>query len=379
MAVTAADQTGDDSGLVPFTDLHMVGGRFETPGLPIDVISDVRRYTAMVVEVAKEIWRTRNRGRTRLPAGFVENLDLRLTKVNPGSVVPVIERRNAELDLDLPSVVDEAKEHVDRAFAAIVDGNFDAVELPPSARQALSRFGSSLRPGEQFVFRASSSEPIQYDRATRRRFLARGGETVAELGLVLGTIRALDTTDKSFKLVLPGEINPIVGRFSDLAMYEVLHTLHRSENDALVRLDCACRVTTDGVVVGIDDVFAAEPLVLPDQPCGKRLIELAALTKGWLDGADEGEAIGLTALEAAGESLQWVQDEGLVLPRVYPTADGKVQLEWHETADHVEAVVGEDLSFEVFVVSASGDERTNEGRGMAQFKEALAEALRSGA
>ncbi len=71
----------------------------------------------------------------------------------------------------------------------------------------------------------------------------------------------------------------------------------------------------------IDSVILLDPLDV-----SARIEELSVLQNGWLDG--EGVA-------PASEGLQWFQnafeqnyDGKLILPRLYPTAEGGIQAEW---------------------------------------------------
>lgn len=58
-----------------------------------------------------------------------------------------------------------------------------------------------------------------------------------------------------------------------------------------------------------------------------RFAELAELPPGWFDG--EGTAIDEVAMKAARALLAVLADSSIALPRIYPTVDGGIQLEWH--------------------------------------------------
>jgi hypothetical protein len=53
------------------------GGRFLDHGVDVDVLEEVARYKALLVETAKELWRRRNPNRERLPKNFEDSLQLK--------------------------------------------------------------------------------------------------------------------------------------------------------------------------------------------------------------------------------------------------------------------------------------------------------------
>jgi hypothetical protein len=60
-----------------------------------------------------------------------------------------------------------------------------------------------------------------------------------------------------------------------------------------------------------------------------RLAEIAALPAGWLDG--DGEAVTREAIEGARQAVRMLALAGMPKPRLFPTPDGGVSVEW-ETA-----------------------------------------------
>lgn len=354
---------GDDDELVPFAHLRLVGGRFERPGLPLETAHELERYARIVLEVAKALWKERHPGRN-LPAGFAQELGLRLREVRSGSVIPVITRSETILPIDAADILAEARDAVDEAFERIVAGDWEAVRLPQRALRPLRRFGASFGPREALLLRADGTRaPIRWDQSARRRHLARSeGATVEIDGVIVGTVRALDSAEQTFRITRPGHLIPITGHFADRTLFDDLLAATRPEDDYLVRLTARYRMTSEGDVLEVVDVRDVEPFLSLDAPGGRRLAELAGLAPGWLDG-QSGEPVDLSAIEFAREVLMRVGELGLAFPRIYPTPEGGVQLEWHGTVRHVELTVSPDLGFEVFRLEADGVEDLESGRG----------------
>ncbi|WP_420117552.1 hypothetical protein, partial [Micromonospora sp.] len=55
------------------------------------MLSEFARYERLVVDVAKAIYKNRHARRQRVPRGFATGFELRLTEIQVGSVVPVLE------------------------------------------------------------------------------------------------------------------------------------------------------------------------------------------------------------------------------------------------------------------------------------------------
>lgn len=359
----------EDSDAV--TDLRLSGGRFDQPGLPLDSVHELERFGRIVAETAKSLWKERNQGKN-LPSGFGESVDLRLSRVLSGSVVPVVVRNRQSLTLPgANDVLDDALHKVNDAFYSIVQSQWSEIDLPESALKPLRRFGVSLRKNEVFRLYGRGDHPINWTQSVRRKYLAQVDRTaIEEEGPLVGTIRGLDSTEKTFKFVVPGSDLATSGKYSDDSTYGDLHALQRQNNDLLARLKAAYRVTSDGDLIDIANVSEVEIFVAPETPGRARLVELAGLPEGWLDG-DEGARLDLSALEFARDLLEEISKSTIELPRIYPTAEGGVQLEWHGPEIRAELEIDPDLSFELFALYPNDDESLIDGGTVNEALEAL--------
>lgn len=353
------------------TDLRLSGGRFDQPGLPLDSVHELERFGRIVAETAKSLWKDRNPGKN-LPSGFSESVDLRLSRVLSGSVVPVVVRNRQSLTLPgANDVLDDALNKVNEAFYSIIQGQWSEIDLPESALKPLRRFGVSLRKNEVFRMYGRSDHPINWNQSVRRRYLAQVDRTaIDEEGPLIGTIRGLDSTEKTFKFVVPGSDMATSGKYLDDSTYGDLHALQRQSNDLLARLKAAYRVTSDGDLIDIANVSEVEIFVSPETPGRARLVELAGLSEGWLNG-EEGSRLDLSALEFARDLLDEIPKAALELPRIYPTPEGGVQLEWHGPEIRIELEIEPDLSFELFALHPNDEETLIGGRSVNEALEAL--------
>jgi len=301
----------------------------------------LERYERLILEVAKDIWRRDNRGRRRLPRRFSERLALRLTHVDPGSVVPILERPQEALDIEASDYFDLARDKVDREFEKIVTGAWDDVDLPPSAVQVLKRFGSTLHGRETFTFRAFSSDPIAYTQEVRSRYLAQKVEGAVHLeGFLIGAVHGLDAGARTFRLIAPGG-QSISGNYTEPTHFDELRDALSDDTSTFYRLECTYLKTATGVVQAVQDVTEIEIFLSESDPWATRLLEIASLTAGWLDG--DGVEIDLSAVELARDILEECSARSIRLPRVYPTPAGGVQLEWHDDDSQTELEITPDL------------------------------------
>ena len=355
-----------DEDVVSFTDIKFSGGRYNEPGLPVSSVPELERYERIVVEVAKAMWKDSHAGRKRLPGAFSEQLGLRLREVRGGSVTPVLERPRSSLGSvvdQVDDVFDAARDKVDEEFAKIVEGKWDAVDLPPRAHQVLRRFGASLQGDEAFVFRATAGGAVRYDQATRRRYLSQhSGDNVEVEGVLIGIIRGLDA-DNSFRLDRFGTVGAVPGCFVDESLFDELRAALSNQTTMYHRLTCVYLVNAAGDVVSIQDVSEIELFLSVEDAGGARLIELAQLNDGWARGAAR---IDLTVLEVVRDLLDALRSGDLEGPRIYPTEGGGIQLEWHGPDRHTEVEVFPDMTVECFHMGPDGQKHLDT-RGMTEI------------
>lgn len=151
------------------------GPRFEDGSLDVEAMSELKAYRALVVEVAKEIWRRDHQERERLPRNFEDRFQLRCSKIDKGSSVATLLRSRSEMPLPAVSNADE----FDRAIALIDDAIVAAnneepppSQFPRSAMRLFRSWGRNLGPDESLQLRsqARAVAPV-YRPQTRERLL----------------------------------------------------------------------------------------------------------------------------------------------------------------------------------------------------------------
>ena len=147
-----------------FEELRFTGGRFDTSGLPFEVLPELNNYRDLVSEVARALYFKDNPARRRLPNRFEEGLRLRLSDIQPGSVIPVIER---EAPVSDPTLVDSSDDYYERArefiFGTIESSNngTEPDNLPNLGDYNYSGFCSSGLPSQMTRPSTSQISPSQ--------------------------------------------------------------------------------------------------------------------------------------------------------------------------------------------------------------------------
>ena len=109
-----------------FEELRFTGGRFDTSGLPFEVLPEHNHYRDLLLEVAKAMYFADNPARRRLPNRFEEDLHLRLSDIQGGSVRSIVQREAPDSDpTRAPSVDDyfgRARDHIIRTIQSSSNG-----------------------------------------------------------------------------------------------------------------------------------------------------------------------------------------------------------------------------------------------------------------
>lgn len=150
------DDPDGSGGHAPFAYFSLVGERFDAPGMPADSAREVGYFRDAVVAMARQIYLERNPDRRRVPAGFEQAFDLRLTSVEEGSARPQLalhRPRRRPIPDDEWDVWTDLYADARDAVASTLDIVTVTEAVPPglaaNTRKALKRVGTSLEPEEQ--------------------------------------------------------------------------------------------------------------------------------------------------------------------------------------------------------------------------------------
>ncbi len=267
--------------------LRFDGRRFDGHALDVECTQELLAYRTLVLECAKEIWRSKNPDRVRLPKGFGEGFRLEFDRVMPGSAaVPLRRVREAiQGELDLGDEFDEAAELIDESIAAADRDDLLPEALPANVVPLFRDFGRTLGPDETLFVRAgrSAAEAV-YGQRARTRLAEWVGPTFEDAIDLVGEVRMANVGPGAFKLQLTEGGALIDGRFESAHEAVVLEALrnHRSVQLRVVGIaEFSTRDRQMRRMVRVERVEVAPKVLVPyDETATPIWEELASIGMG---------------------------------------------------------------------------------------------------
>lgn len=306
---------------------RLVGGRFDSHSVPLDLLKDFSVLEEMLLEIAKRNYLTDNPGRQRLPKGFGKNISINLAAVEDGSAVLSFELAPAVASHSFIPTVEER--YLTQAKDVLLEvmhlaSANEEINLEPSLLRYFDRFGRGLHSDERMEF-SYKSNILVFDQTVRKTLLEKSQASSWRDVLTLkGYISALDKNLNTFDLQL---INSSIVKAPYIEPYQELVSKafdgYESKNalvevKGLVLID---KTNTLKQFESIEQLTALDPLDV-----GARLEELLLLKDGWLDG--KGLALNKENAKNFEALFEEHYNDNLDLPYVYPTAEGGLQAEW---------------------------------------------------
>lgn len=352
---------------VPFATLVFRGKRFDGAAMPLEALPELAAYRDLVAAVAKELFFAANPGRVRLPKGFDASFRLKLSRIESGSAVPVIDRDFEMAPLFAGDYFDRARAEVEQAIASQHTGAPFPAWLKPEVAGRFSSFGRTLRDDESVVVaEAGKREGAVYDRRVRRAILVRSQGTYEEDVELVGVVRETDADQDSFEIRL-GTDRRVPVRSSRVFFSQVVRSLQR---DTAVRVSGTGIYDAEGKLLRVAQASDVSPAEEGDVASGRpgcsipvdeQVASLSGLPDGWCDG--EGRSFDDAGLAWAAELLHGiVEGFDLATPFVYPTPEGRVRAEWSRASWEISAELDpESQTAEVRAVRLDADEMHERG------------------
>lgn len=183
------------------TTITFSGPRFDDAGLELDVLSELLAYRRLLIETAKELWRSENRERQRLPKGFEESIRLKFYSIEPGSTTIPLKRvvPHEQLSMSRIDEIDEAALLIDETITAASENRAIPDRMPKVALPLLAAFGENLRQGETIRTRAARSTAAAAFTCETRSRIEQLLEAVYEDRIeIVGEVRSADVDQRNF-------------------------------------------------------------------------------------------------------------------------------------------------------------------------------------
>ena len=209
--------------------LRFQGDRFEQHTLDVDCTRELIAYKNTLLACAKEIWRRKNPGRTRLPRGFEDSFSLVFSEVREGSAGIPLKRRVMRPDDDLELTIEdefvEAARLIDQAIDAASTDNGLPADLPRNVIPLFKELGGTLASNETLYVRARDSRrEVAYTQEVRNKLANWTESTYQDLAELIGEASMANLRGSQFVVTLL-DGSSIGGRFSEEQEGKVLEAL----------------------------------------------------------------------------------------------------------------------------------------------------------
>lgn len=187
--------------------LRFDGPRFRDHGLDVDVLPEIIAYKDLIIETAKEIWRNKNPGKTRLPKGFGSELIVKFFELREGSTLVPLEREytDPEMQMDLPDIFDDAADILDDAVQAATEGASPPADLPSPVIRQLGEFGKTLDDSDCVGLKSRRHTSMAFfDTSAKKRIAGWAEPTYFDEVDYVGEIRAADLDGSKFSIRIEG-------------------------------------------------------------------------------------------------------------------------------------------------------------------------------
>ena len=314
---------------------RLIGARFESHSIPLELLKNLAALEKMTIEVAKLEFLKDHPNRRRVPRGFTGGIELKLTGIEGGSAV-------LEISLFVDKLPFPNKKYFERARDVIIRAIGDAEEskaiidiLPERTLRYFDKMRRGLRedeaielitPDSQFSVQLTSMVKERYADITSEQRTQYIPSTVKQLKgdtTVRGTVPEINQGDMTFQIQLfdGQQIKaPIAPQHFDA----ILEAFNGYKNDLRFLFQGVGRFNLIKKLLEFDSIERIS--LLHELDISAQIDDLRLLKGGWLEG--RGKAPSQDGLDWLLQAFKNYYSGDLPLPYLYPTEPGGVQAEW---------------------------------------------------
>lgn len=315
---------------------RLIGARFESHSIPLELLKNLAALEKVIIEVAKLEFLKDHPNRRRVPRGFTDGIELKLTGIEDGSAVLEISLFVDKLPLP------EKRYYFERARDVIIRAIGDAEEskaiidiLPEKTLRYFDKIRRGLRedeaiefirPNSQFSVRLTSMVKERYADITSEQRTQYIPSTVKQLKAgttVRGTVPEINQGDMTFQIQLfDGQQvkAPIAPQHFDA----ILEAFNGYKNDLRFLFQGVGRFNLVKKLLEFDSIERIS--LLDELDISAQIDDLRLLKDGWLEG--QGKAPSQDGLDWLSQAFKNYYSGDLPQPYLYPTEPGGVQAEW---------------------------------------------------
>ncbi len=327
--------------------------------MPVDALAELRVYGQMVEEIAKHLYREAHRGRLRLPKGFNDRLNLQLSRLDPGSTIPILERVVEPSLIDSPDEFDKANQILVEVVEAASKGQPLPHGFPQSLVWLFEGFGRTLKDDEsiELVIGEKTTGP-RYNRSVRSNILSSNRKSHRGLVNLIGSVSGFQAAKGTFDFKceesqqISGLLVPSFDKFLRQAAvnYEV----------AEARIVGIGKYNPDNSLAAIEQVqhltiYRSDGVEYHPE-ISSRIKEISNLEDGWFDGAKGTKYLAAFSGKVEGFLNALVGRDTAPAPFIYPSPSGTIEAEWSLGFWEVSASFSRDGKVSVHALNVESDE-----------------------
>jgi hypothetical protein len=323
-----------------FLNPKLTGKRFDDHSIPIELLEDFAAFEELIIELAKVIYLEKNTSRQRVPRGFSESVSLKLSGIDKGSAIPVIDLSYASGNTQSSSPTLELfpdanyayfEEARDRIFSGIEAANENGSVtkyIPENLLGYFNRIGKRLKDDETIFFNPGINDKARLNIITRKKIVLASStiNVITAETTIIALIPEADKEKRTFTMQVEGG-NRIVANIPEAHYDTVIKAFTEYEKNCKVSIKGIGRFNKQ-LLDKLESFESIEQFSIIDPlDVYYRLTEISGLSDGWLDG--EGIAPNEQGLKWFASEFEKNFDTTLPLPFIYPTPLGNLQIEWN--------------------------------------------------
>lgn len=340
---------------------RLIGARFEGHSIPLELLKNLAVLEEMTIEVARQEFFKDHPDRQRVPQGFTDGIELKLTGIEDGSAVPVISLfviTNRLLFPDNQYYFERARDAIVRTIGDVEDAEVNAVGdaeehkistdiLTETTLRCFGKIGQGLREDEAIEFITPNNQlSAKFTINTQQRLLfasSMAKERSADLirdtqtqqynpsrvekltkdTTVRGTVPEVNQDDMTFLIQL-FDGQQIKAPLAPQHFDAILEAFNGYKNNLRFLFQGVGIFNRSEQLLGFDSI---EPIsILDELDILVQIDDLRLLNDGWLEG--QGKAPSKEGLDWLSQAFDNYYPSDLPLPYLYPTEPGGVQAEW---------------------------------------------------
>lgn len=297
------------------------GKRFNEHTLPMEVMRDLLAYEALIIELAKHLYRVHHPNRQRLPKGFAAGFRLHLKDIEPGSAMPVMVTR-----VEPPRLIHYISPEFEQArdmVAACIAGE-SPQDFPQPLYTYFNIIGRSLEAGEEWDLGNGAHLTPQ----RRKELVLQTSRVYQKEVEITGIIEEFDLKKQTVRFRHEDGSETTMAITDKILEFVRNYTLSGTDLSGSKRHKITAKIigsfNSADVLHKVVEVKDAEPL--PNYELATRFEAILGLKAGWHDG--EGESLATEAIQNLADKITATYPDTIPLPYLYPTQDGTLLLEW---------------------------------------------------